>query len=162
MYYRARYYYTGIGRFLSEDPLRFSARINQYAYVVNAPIAYSDPTGKCICLFKFNVGKLTVNSNCKGKLRIWVIDEETAPAAGAVGGRTVSADGFVLDGETYKIDGSTCVEINCSAGGGSIDTCVNWLACLVHGSKPPYIVPPGTFGGPPKEPRAGSSPPPVQ
>ena len=44
-YYRARYYEPGIGRFISEDPLGFSAGINFYEYVFNAPTNLIDPSG---------------------------------------------------------------------------------------------------------------------
>jgi len=44
-YYRARYYDPEIGRFYTEDPLRFRAGINFYAYVNNNPLNSNDPMG---------------------------------------------------------------------------------------------------------------------
>jgi len=44
-YYRARYYDPKPGRFLSEDSIRFSAGVNFYPYVKNAPTNATDPTG---------------------------------------------------------------------------------------------------------------------
>ncbi|PSB53859.1 RHS repeat-associated core domain-containing protein [Chamaesiphon polymorphus] len=45
-YYRARYYDSGLGRFISEDPIGFSAGdTNLYRYVNNSPTNYTDPTG---------------------------------------------------------------------------------------------------------------------
>ena len=45
-YYRARYYHPGMGRFVSEDPLRFNGGDwNTYAYVGGDPIAYVDRLG---------------------------------------------------------------------------------------------------------------------
>ncbi|MDO9234166.1 MAG: RHS repeat-associated core domain-containing protein [Methylotenera sp.] len=44
-YYRARYYDTDIGRFISEDPLGFEVGINFYAYVNNNPVNANDPSG---------------------------------------------------------------------------------------------------------------------
>jgi len=45
-YYRARYYDPTIGRFVSEDPLRFRAdTTNLYPYVGNEPIVNADPGG---------------------------------------------------------------------------------------------------------------------
>ena len=45
-YYRARYYDRAIGRFISEDPLSFSAGDpNLYAYVGNQPLTHVDPLG---------------------------------------------------------------------------------------------------------------------
>ena len=44
-YYRARVYDPAIGRFISEDPKRFAAGLNFYAYVGNNPINANDPSG---------------------------------------------------------------------------------------------------------------------
>jgi RHS repeat-associated protein len=45
-YSRARYYDGSTGRWLSEDPLGFSAGdVNLYRYVWNAPTGYIDPMG---------------------------------------------------------------------------------------------------------------------
>lgn len=44
-YYRARYYDSTAGRFLSEDPMQFKAGVNFYTYVLNDPIDNTDPLG---------------------------------------------------------------------------------------------------------------------
>ena len=44
-YYRARHYDSGAGRFLSEDPVRFTGGINFYAYARNRPANIVDPFG---------------------------------------------------------------------------------------------------------------------
>ena len=47
-YYRARYYDAAVGRFISEDPIRFASdTTNFYAYVGNDPVDESDPFGLC-------------------------------------------------------------------------------------------------------------------
>lgn len=46
MQYRARYYDPTMGRFISEDPKKFVAGINFYAYVGNDPIDANDPSGE--------------------------------------------------------------------------------------------------------------------
>ncbi len=60
-YYRARYYDPSAGRFISEDPVRFSAGANFYRYVRNNPVLFSNPSGTaekgpkqvCFC-YRFN------------------------------------------------------------------------------------------------------------
>ncbi|HFE65881.1 MAG TPA: RHS repeat-associated core domain-containing protein [Chloroflexi bacterium] len=48
-YYNARYYLPGAGRFLSADTLvpdpQNPQALNRYAYVLNRPLNFSDPTG---------------------------------------------------------------------------------------------------------------------
>jgi RHS repeat-associated protein len=44
-YYRARYYDENVGRFLSEDPIRFWGGIDFYAYTLNNPANWVDPFG---------------------------------------------------------------------------------------------------------------------
>ena len=44
-YYRARYYDSATGRFLTEDPTRFTAGANFYSYVGNGPTSHIDPFG---------------------------------------------------------------------------------------------------------------------
>ncbi len=44
-YYRARYYNSQIGRFISEDPIQFRGGVNFYSYVQNNPITFHDPLG---------------------------------------------------------------------------------------------------------------------
>jgi RHS repeat-associated protein len=46
-YYRARYYDQTIGRFVSEDPVRFKGGVNFYAYGDNSPTNVTDPSGLC-------------------------------------------------------------------------------------------------------------------
>jgi len=44
-YYRARYYAPNVGRFVSEDPIGFSAGLNFFTYVNNNPPNQTDPLG---------------------------------------------------------------------------------------------------------------------
>jgi RHS repeat-associated protein len=46
-YYRARYYDSAVGRFLSEDPIRFAGGGDFYRYAFNDPTAFRDPLGLC-------------------------------------------------------------------------------------------------------------------
>jgi len=45
IYYRARYYHPQIGRFTQKDPLGFIDGINRYAYALNSPTNFIDPSG---------------------------------------------------------------------------------------------------------------------
>ncbi|MGA9413411.1 MAG: RHS repeat-associated core domain-containing protein [Terriglobales bacterium] len=46
-YYRARFYDSSVGRFITEDPIGFRAGIDFYRYVRNNPVDMIDPTGLC-------------------------------------------------------------------------------------------------------------------
>jgi RHS repeat-associated protein len=46
-FYRARYYSQDVGRFLTEDPLRYRAGPEFYLYASNNPITFNDPMGTC-------------------------------------------------------------------------------------------------------------------
>jgi RHS repeat-associated protein len=52
-YMNARYYDANIGMFISPDPIIDTAHpksLNAYAYALNNPITYSDPTGLCAAI----------------------------------------------------------------------------------------------------------------
>jgi RHS repeat-associated protein len=52
-YYRARYYDSNSGRFLTEDSARFaSGKYEFYAYVDNSPLNFRDPSGNEPCCQK--------------------------------------------------------------------------------------------------------------
>jgi RHS repeat-associated protein len=57
-YYRARFYDSSIGRFLSADPTDFAGGdANLYRYTTNSPVVYSDPFGLDNCLGCATVGR---------------------------------------------------------------------------------------------------------
>ena len=47
MYYRARWYDSRQGRFISEDPIGLLGGVNPFAYVKNNPLSFADPSGLC-------------------------------------------------------------------------------------------------------------------
>ena len=57
-YYRARYYDPSVGRFLSEDPLRWrSGTPDFYPYAFNNPVLLVDPFGlRCSCDYSISTG----------------------------------------------------------------------------------------------------------
>lgn len=74
-YYRARYYNPTVGRFVSEDSVKFAQGVNFYRYTEDDPVQFADPYGHglwdCIkCLFDLGRGDSCLNSGqaCKQKL----------------------------------------------------------------------------------------------
>ena len=68
-YYRARYYDPNVGRFRSEDPMRFMAGINFYAYVFNSSINFIDPWGwTCTCTYQQSTGAIRCLDNATGNI----------------------------------------------------------------------------------------------
>jgi len=51
-YYRARYYFPWLGRFINPDPVGYDAGINLYTYCGNNPTNFIDPSG----LWQFTFG----------------------------------------------------------------------------------------------------------
>jgi RHS repeat-associated protein len=45
MYHRARFYDPQLGRFINEDPIGLNGGVNTYAYVLNSPTRFVDPSG---------------------------------------------------------------------------------------------------------------------
>jgi RHS repeat-associated protein len=67
-FYRARYYDSSTGRFLKEDPLRFQAGANFYAYVGNSPLNALDPSGMLVtATYNKSSGQLTVTDSDTGQ-----------------------------------------------------------------------------------------------
>jgi len=132
-YYRARYYDPTGGRFVSEDPVRFSAGINFYAYVRNNPVRRNDPFGRWQLTIGGGIGLgglLTIGHNSGqwnfglysgggvslfGRLDLG--DSGGCRKFGAHGGVTIQADAglpkyFSVGGEDSYSGGSDGPDIN--------------------------------------------------
>jgi len=86
-YYRARYYDSTIGRFLSEDSVAFREGVNFYRYVRNNPTRFTDPSGHgvvdCLrCIYYLNKCNST-GQKCKQDLdKKYKTDEQLLTATG--------------------------------------------------------------------------------
>jgi RHS repeat-associated protein len=65
-YYRARYYDTTAGRFISEDSIGFAGSgSNFYAYVGNNPTDFTDPFGLAQCFYRISTHTLICTENAE-------------------------------------------------------------------------------------------------
>ncbi|MCL1126295.1 hypothetical protein [Shewanella surugensis] len=105
-----------------------------------------------VCVFKLNLGELTLEPSCKGRLKLWLIDEFDQSAKGSVkAGKRYWVDGFKIAQTTWKVDGSTKVILSINNTTLFAETSVNIFAFIL-GRRAPMPVKTGVFGGPPKEP----------
>lgn len=105
-----------------------------------------------VCVFKLNLGELILESSCKGRLKLWLIDEFDQSAKGSVKSeKCYWVDGFRIAQTTWKVDGSTKVTLSIENTTLFAETSVNIFAFLL-GKRAPSLVKKGVFGGPPKEP----------
>jgi RHS repeat-associated protein len=77
-YYRARYYDPKLGRFLSEDPLRFANGASLYPYVLNNPVNFLDPFGFYSCPLPLCNGKIEKALREKAKLYCQVLSDDAS------------------------------------------------------------------------------------
>lgn len=85
LYFRARWYDSEQGRFLSEDPAGLAAGLNLYAYAGNNPIFYNDPFGLSIGSFFDGLAVGVFEGIASAIVGYFVLGALTA-AAGATGG----------------------------------------------------------------------------
>ncbi|MCL4471289.1 MAG: RHS repeat-associated core domain-containing protein [Gammaproteobacteria bacterium] len=82
IYYRARYYDPTIGRFISRDPAGMPDGINQYAYVRNNPVNFTDPLGLYAKRYNPNSAtpKISYAHYCMVTPRICIVHFKLNPA----------------------------------------------------------------------------------
>jgi hypothetical protein len=120
LYYRARWYDPGQGRFLSEDPLRFAGGdFNLYSYVGNRPIQVRDPSGAIAwipviigvagaVMGGITEGREAYERNCRGwQLGEAILRGSIAGGVGALAGLVVS----VYSGPVAPVTGSVASSV---------------------------------------------------
>jgi len=112
MYYGARYYDAGLGRFVSADTIVPSAgnpqTLNRYSYTYNNPVRYTDPTGHCpFCI----IGLLAVG------VYVGMLPGDTGPYPPDPAGDFVAELPLrvVSDPADYILTGRDCIQGNCDA-----------------------------------------------
>ena len=129
-YYRARYYDVAVGRFIGEDPISFlGGDLNLYGYVLNNPIAFTDPfglvdTAMCIADSKIAAARGAllggIIGGVLGGAAIGILGTIIAPgvgtAAGATAGAEAGAEAGAAGGITLAV-GLSAVGIGAGLGG---------------------------------------------
>jgi len=126
-YYRARYYDPNGGRFVSEDPARFTASVNFYGYVDGDPVDWTDPAG-------LDKGHVCCRPLRKARpfLRIWhhcyikIIDANGNPTTWGV---LPNKQGVQVPQEGGANSGGKCKDIGCGTcqDSGSLDKLRRYL-----------------------------------
>lgn len=111
-YYRARYYSSAMGRFISEDPITFAGgQSNFYAYVGGNPLGYRDPSGRWFGIddgIAIGLGALVgvagqgLTDLIEGHLSGWE-DYAGAAVGGAAAGEVGLYTGGLASGAAYGV-----------------------------------------------------------
>ncbi len=140
-FYRARYYDPSTGRFISEDPIGFSAGdTNLSRYVFNSPTNFRDPDGESVAagvaggVVGAGVGAIghVVGSWLSGKEVTWQ-GVVAAAAGGFVGGFVAGAmAGAALTGDPSGVIAAAGIGLLSGAAGGAVQSALHQY--LVNGT----------------------------
>jgi RHS repeat-associated protein len=107
-YYRARYYWPQIGRFLETDPIGYADQLNLYAYVGNSPLMATDPTGKCPWCIGAAIGAVVGGGLELGRQYLSGEDVNLARVGiAALGGALAGGTGGALVWAAAEVGGAT-------------------------------------------------------
>lgn len=102
---RARQYDPGLGRFLSQDPVAPTLEdpyVASYVYVANAPLTFTDPSGKCFILCGAAVGAVVGGLVSAGSYLLFTPAEERT-LGGFLGNVAVGAASGAVSGMTLGL-----------------------------------------------------------
>ena len=133
-YYRARYYHSALGRFASEDPLRFVGGPNFYAYAQNDPLALRDPLGLVTeeeCRERFNGCMASVLEQTKKFGLEQTIEKAIRnEVVSTLGGGAVG--GILGGGAGAKVGAGVMAVVGAGIGSYDISTSFAWLNALAR------------------------------
>ncbi|OQW65202.1 MAG: hypothetical protein BVN35_22220 [Proteobacteria bacterium ST_bin11] len=115
LYYRARYYCTGLDRFISEDPLGFAAGINFYAYVGNNPVNGNDPSGMLVCA---TVCGLMHDMTIQDAMNVGAMGNAALATSGANAGLALAGAGGAYAASGLSLPALTASQANIALGAG--------------------------------------------
>ncbi len=90
LYYRARWYDSHQGRFLSEDPLGLAVGLNLYSYANNNPIFFNDPFGLSAGTFLDGLSQ-GIFAAFTSTIVAWLVMGAVTAVAGATAGAALAA-----------------------------------------------------------------------
>jgi len=140
VYLRARQYDPDLGRFVSADPVLGSLAVpqtlNRYAYVVNNPLKYTDPSGEFINLIAAGIGALAgaiiggvacaASQGWSWSDQCWIAMGAGA-AAGGLAGLTFGAS-LVLAGAAGLSTSGLAAAVFAGATSGAVFGATNYMA----------------------------------
>src|SRR5882724_9459702 len=145
-FYRARYYSPLLGRFVSEDPLGFSAGINFYSYVADDPIDFMDPSGMDKKNFKEEVCRYIPSGRTVGLSGgVGIVGGQTGGVEQLINYNTGEVSGFGYGGLQAGLNGGLNGSVNAAFVWNLGDSNSNYSGPFTNGQA--YVGPVGIYTG---------------